>query len=466
MNWIEHISDEAPETRKVRTTGRALKVWLWSIGAVAAATSCRHAPPDTSPPISPSLAVATFDSAWQIVHNTHFDTTFNGVDWNAVRTELRPKAAQARSDEELRDVIRAMLSRLHQSHFDVFPGEMVSARGDSALTEIGDVGMTLRLIDGVMVVDRASASATSAGVRPGWEVRRIGGYVVADSVRRFAKSRYARLPGAAPDLVAAAQFRGPVGTTIRAEFADGAGKVVTHDLMREKQPGEPVKFGHLPLLVTNFESSFLPRRDDRPSLGVIRFNFWMVPIVVQLDRAIDSLRGADGIIIDLRENPGGYAATISGVAGHFLEERLALGTLRGRGSEVHLLANPRVVTNDGRRVKPYDGPLAILVGPHSASASEVFASGMQAIHRARIFGETSYGGVLPALAERLPNGDALYHAVGDFVAPNGDRVEGRGVIPDEAAPPTRASLLAGRDPAYEAAVRWIAAERLRRTTHP
>jgi carboxyl-terminal processing protease len=91
---------------------------------------------------------------------------------------------------------------------------------------------------------------------------------------------------------------------------------------------------------------------------------------------------------------------------------------------------------------------------------------MQAIHRARIFGETSYGGVLPALAERLPNGDALYHAVGDFVAPNGDRVEGRGVIPDEAAPPTRASLLAGRDPAYEAAVRWIAAERLRRTTHP
>jgi carboxyl-terminal processing protease len=431
--------------------------------ATVMAAACRHAPAQTAPPISPSLAVATFDSAWRIVRNTHFDTTFNGVDWNALRTELRPRAEAARSTEALRDVIRSMLSRLHQSHFDVFPIEAIDTHGDSTIAEIGDVGLTLRLIDGEMLVEHARGTAASAGVRAGWIVRRIGEYVVADSVRNFAKSRYARLPGATPELVAASRFRGPVGSGIRADFLDGTGAVVSRDIIREKERGEPVKFGNLPLLLTTFESSVVPRTDDRPSLGVVRFNFWMVPIVVQLDRAMDSLRGADGIIIDLRENPGGYAATISGVAGHFLEERLSLGTLRARGSETHLLANPRVVTNDGRRVKPYSGPVAILVGPHTGSASEVFASGMQAIHRARIFGEPSLGGVLPATIDKLPNGDALYHAIADFVAPNGDRVEGRGVLPDERVRPTRAPLLGGQDPVFDAAVRWIAAERARRS---
>lgn len=431
--------------------------------STALAVGCRHTPAQTSPPIPATLAVATFDSAWRIVRNTHFDSTFNGVDWNALRIELRPKAERARSNEALRDVIRSMLSRLHQSHFDIFPAEAIDNRGDSTIAELGDVGLTLRLIDGEMLVEQARGSSAKAGVRAGWIVHRIGEYVVADSVKNFAKSRYARLPGATPELVVASRFHAPVGSAIRAEFRDGAGAVVTREIVCERQTGEPVKFGNLPLLVTSFESHLIPRADDRPSLGVVRFNFWMVPIVVQLDRAIDTLRAADGIIIDLRENAGGYAATISGVAGHFLEERLSLGTLRARGSETHLLANPRVVTNDGRRVKPYGGPVAILVGPHTGSASEVFASGMQAIHRARVFGEPSFGGVLPATIDKLPNGDALYHAVADFVAPNGDRVEGRGVLPDETVRPTRQALLAGHDPVFDAAVRWVAGERTRRT---
>ena len=434
-----------------------------SIAVFVLAIGCRPAPARPAPPVSSSLAVTTFDSAWRIVRNTHFDTTFNGVDWDALRGELRPSAERAPSTDALRDVIRAMLSRLHQSHFDIFPSEALDARGDSLIAEIGEVGVTLRLIDGLMLVERVRGSAARAGVRPGWVVRRIGEYVVPDSVRNFAKSRFARLPGATPDLVVGAQLHGPVGSAVHVEFVDGSGVFIARDIVREKQLGEPVKFGHLPMLVTYFESAFMPRIEERPSIGVIRFNFWMVPIVVQLDGAIDSLRDADGIVIDLRENAGGYAATISGVAGHFLNERLSLGTFRARGSESHVLANPRVVTNDGRRVKPYDGPVAILIGPHTGSASEVFASGMQAIHRARVFGETSFGGVLPATVDKLPNGDVLYHAIADFVTPNGDRVEGRGVIPDEKIHPTREALLAGRDPAFEAAVRWIAGERARRT---
>ena len=79
---------------------------------------------------------------------------------------------------------------------------------------------------------------------------------------------------------------------------------------------------------------------------------------------------------------------------------------------------------------------------------------MQAIKRARVFGQVSMGQALPALFNKLPNGDVLIHAYGDFVAADGTRLEGRGVVPDEVVPLTRQALAAGRDSTMEAALRW------------
>src|SRR5690606_25990103 len=100
--------------------------------------------------------------------------------------------------------------------------------------------------------------------------------------------------------------------------------------------------------------------------------------------------------------------------------------------------------------------LAILVDSSSYSASEIFAGGMQAIHRARVFGTRTPGGALPAVVERLPGGDVIQYAIGDFVTAAGDRIEGRGVVPDEVVVPRRDDLLAGRDPILEAALAWFA----------
>ncbi len=103
----------------------------------------------------------------------------------------------------------------------------------------------------------------------------------------------------------------------------------------------------------------------------------------------------------------------------------------------------------------------------SGSASECFTGGMQALGRARVFGQTSMGQALPALFDRLPNGDVLIHAYGDFVTIDGHRLEGRGVIPDEIQPLRRADLLAGRDPALDAALAWIDREKERSAaSHP
>ena len=91
----------------------------------------------------------------------------------------------------------------------------------------------------------------------------------------------------------------------------------------------------------------------------------------------------------------------------------------------------------------------------TGSASECFAGGMQALRRARVFGQTSMGQALPAFFDKLPNGDVLIHATGDFVTADGTRLEGRGVVPDEIVPLDRSDLLAGRDPTLDAALAWV-----------
>jgi carboxyl-terminal processing protease len=185
--------------------------------------------------------------------------------------------------------------------------------------------------------------------------------------------------------------------------------------------------------------------------GVIRMNVWMAPLSVRFAEAVDRFRGLDGIVVDLRGNPGGLGGMVMGVSGHFLDERISLGTMRMREQKLEFVSNPQQVSPAGLRVEPYGGPLAILIDEMSASTSEVFAGGMQAVGRARVIGRRSAGMALPALMERLPNQDVLYHA--------GAPIEKLGVTPDITVPLLRGDLLAGRDADLEEALRWIAETR-------
>ena len=107
------------------------------------------------------------------------------------------------------------------------------------------------------------------------------------------------------------------------------------------------------------------------------------------------------------------------------------------------------------------GPVAILVDGLTGSASECFTGGMQSLGRARVFGAQTMGQALPALFDRLPNGDILVHAFGDFVTATGDRLEGRGVIPDVEVAISREALASGRDATLDKALEWVDAIHLR-----
>jgi carboxyl-terminal processing protease len=402
------------------------------------------------------LAAETFDAAWTIIRDTHFDKSMNGLDWDAVRAELKPRAAAAKSETELRAVIRDMLARLGLSHFALIPSsaDLPSGAGRSGGGEgSADPGFDVRLVGRDLLVTKVTRDAASL-VRPGWRILKIESTATADLLKSLPEGANERLLNVEAWRLAQTRLRGAAGSKVNVTFENGEGTPVTLALERRPEQGEPVTVGSLPTMHVRVEKARMTTPGGRTA-GVIGFNVWMAIVDAQFQQAMDQLRGADGIIIDLRGNPGGLAAMLMGISGQFVTERKSLGVMKTRDGELRFAANPRVVSASGERVRPYGGPVAILVDAMSGSASECFTGGMQAIGRARVFGQVSMGQALPALFDRLPNGDVLIHAYGDFVTAAGTRLEGRGVIPDEIVPLRREDLLAGKDRTSEAALAWI-----------
>lgn len=410
--------------------------------------------------------LATFDSAWTIIARTHWDTSYNGVNWGAVRDSLRPQAARSASTGELRAVLERMVGTLRQSHFSIIPRELSdvvapevsAARQRQASDRNGSIGATLRLLDGTMVVTavREDGSAKRAGVQSGWTVSAVDGCSLAPALSRLSvnPNADARRTSLAAYTLANEALAGAVGDTVRVAFTDGTGARRVVAIEREEEPGTVTKFGNLPPLKAWLE--FERVRAGARAIGIIRFNIWMPVLSPQFDVAMDSLRDSDAIVLDLRGNFGGVGGMSMGIAGHFLDSMITIGTMRQRGLTARFVANPRRVDTRARAVEPFAGPLALVVDELSISTTEIFAGGLQAIGRARVFGTQTSGQALPAVTERLPNGDILYHAIADFLSPAGTPLEGDGVRPDVLMPPSKRALLEGRDAALDAAVRWAA----------
>ena len=444
------------------------------------------AEPTASQPPSPERAavnLATFDRAWSLIADTHWDPTLGGLDWKAVRDELRPKAGAAATDHELRRVIEEMVARLGQSHFALLPdaaADESTATADDEATGLpgcsaaasaeifaamerrhsadGDPGLELRLLDrDEVVVTRvlAGTPAAVAGVRTGWRLLAIDGDPLEPSLRCIRHVDDEAFQRQVQISWLRGLLAGPIGSDVLARFEGGPRRPIR--LRREAPPGDLVRFGNLPPSTLQFERTSTQTK-EHARVDVVRFNIWLPPVATAFEQAMAELRAADAIVIDLRGNPGGVSAVAQGVAGHFVAETISLGTMKGRRDHLELVAQPRRVARDGSAVEPYRGPLAVLIDEGSASTSELFAAGLRDHDRARLFGSRSAGAALPAVMDRLPNGDVFLHASMDYIRPNGERVEGRPIVPDVETPLLRSDLRAGRDAALEAALSWIDGE--------
>lgn len=442
--------------RAPRTTSRIASLifplaCLSLLGGCATTGTTKPNAADKEPSLTPEQReqnIESFDYVWQTVRDTHWDPNLVGASWDAVRDELRPQVVEAQTMSAARAAMREALDRLGQSHFEIIPRNVYEDMDSPGGGGDGETGLTARLIDGRTLVTavREGSPAAERGVRPGWEIVQIGDQLLEPMLKR-ASTAYEESTLHQTVVVGALRSRlnGPAGEPVSVEFLDDDARPVTVELERVEPRGRRVRFGHLPPMYLYFESRRLP-----DNIGYITFNVFLAPdiLMVQFQEAVQSFMDTRGIILDLRGNPGGIGAMSMGMAGWFIENPgQPLGIQKTRGATLRFVVFPRAHT--------YAGPLAILVDGCTASTAEILVSGLQGLGRARVFGTPTAGAALPAIIERLPNGDGFLHAFADYVSANGRRLEGAGVTPDVEVALSRPALLAGGDPVLEAAVDWI-----------
>jgi len=426
--------------------------------------------------------LASFDTVWETVRDQHFDPELGGLDWEAVREELRPRIEEATSASEVRCVIREMLSRLGQSHFAIFPravyeeieedpagdpesGHAAEEEGSGseraaeetpadepddppASDEPGSAGLELRILGGRAVVTRVyeGSPAESAGIRPGCEILGVDGWVARSAIESAMEASEGE--GQATwflKRLVSERLRGDAGETVRLRLLDGRDEEIEREIRLGPVRGELTQFANLPEVPFWIET----RRLDG-DVGYIGFNIFLNPVklIPIFEKGVRDFSDSRGIVIDLRGNPGGIGFLAVGLAGFFVPERdRKLGVMKTRTTELKFVINPRS--------PQFSGPLAVLIDGESASTSEIFAGGLKDLGRARIFGSRSAGAALPSIIVRLPNGDGFQYATANYVSEGGEELEGKGVVPHEVVIPTREQLLAGEDPALDAAREWI-----------
>lgn len=408
-------------------------------------------------------AKETFAMVWERLQNSGFDGTHEGLDWAALKAEHQPDIEGARDIETLRRETVELLEALKASHLELIPASAFPKTGETPKSGNAGLGLRLIVLDRRLMVERVvpGSPAAAAGIRPGWTVDRIGSFDIA-AIFASANAGEALKPRGSTMLQLTANgMVGAIaaGTALDLQLRDGEDQPRTVALTaREDAHVQTVLLPNLPPLPVRFEARRLPAAGGGCVLQV-EYSQWAMPVYDQLVEALRRDGDCRGVVVDLRGNSGGLIASLSAIGGLFVDKPVSLGTMITRGGDLKLTALPRVVDNDGKDIRRFSGPLAILVDRGSVSCSDIFAGGMQALGRARIFGDTSAGMALPSASIPLPSGDYLLYPTADFVDPNGRRIEGVGVIPDTPSAPTLRALRAGREPALDAALAWIDASR-------
>ncbi len=444
----------------VRRLGARLRRRAGVVAIVLVTCSCASASRRTAAEMPVRATdLAAFDAVWTTVDESYFDASFGGVDWEQVRRELRPRAEDARTVGEVRAVIDTMLSRLGASHLGLIPAEVLEtmARPPGRGAPGGESGIDARLVDGALLVTevRPGTPAGRSGVGRGWEIVAIDGV----AIRPLAATLSRELPASsARELILTAALRGrltgEVGRRVAVVFSDGDGRERRFAFELEEPAGHRFSIGLLGNLVATVEV-----RELDGGIGYVSLDGFIDPVRVMpaFADAIEQLRAARGLVVDVRGNGGGMLPVVTGIAGFLVgEPSPSLGVLHTRDATLRAMVNPRRGA--------FTGPLAVLVDGLAASGAEVFAAGLQDLGRARVFGTRSSGMVLGGQIVLLPNGDALLYPFAGFTTTSGTVLEGTGVVPDVAVRLSRESLLAGRDPVIDAAVDWITSTR--ETTAP
>ncbi len=432
-----------------------LFLFLFSVSSLAQSPTVQPATASNPDTDKTDLRKKTFEQVWNTINEKHYDTTFGGVDWQAVKAKYEPRVTQVKTDSELFSLLQQMLGELKQSHFHIIPLEsyvenQTQKKDENKDAVFGVVGIELRMIDGKAVITKVNqdSPAFNAGLRSGFLLEAVGNEEVPQIITRIKKAFEQRnFSSVESDFILAKlltnQLNGLADTTVNLRVSDEKNNPRTVTLkrtpdMREMSPA----LGYFLPQPMEFEAKRLTN-----NIGYIRFNIWVMPQMEKIRNAIKEMKDTKRIIFDLRDNPGGIGGMAAGVSGMIAQEEGSLGKMQMRSGFMSFPVFPQA--------QSYSGEVVILTDFGSASTSEIFAAGLQEMKRATVVGERTHGAALPSFFERLPLPAIFQYAIADYRTPKGVLVEGQGVKPDIEIKLNRADLLSGRDTQLETAINLI-----------
>jgi carboxyl-terminal processing protease len=156
----------------------------------------------------------------------------------------------------------------------------------------------------------------------------------------------------------------------------------------------------------------------QPGFGYIRVASWDMQTAKQVHDAIEKLQkpALRGLVIDLRNNPGGVVTAALDVAAMFLQPGQTILTAKGRTSAVETATVPK-------KASPYGFKVSVLINEKTASASEIFSGALQDHDRGTIVGETSYGKGLVQRVMPLSGGAGLAITTAFYYTPSGRSIQ-------------------------------------------
>jgi carboxyl-terminal processing protease len=291
-----------------------------------------------------------------------------------------------------RAAVEGMLKALGDRWSTYYGPAEFSSFQDSLEGRYSGVGLWIRQgFDGTFLVASVQdgSPAAAAGLRAGDELRSVDGQSVAAS--------------SVADVVAS--LRGTDGTTVRLGIHRAGGEVAVQ-LARATVATDDVT-------VEKLKNAVLRLRVDAFTRGVGR----------QVRAALDADASAysNGIVLDLRDNPGGLLDEAVEVASAFLDGGAVVSYER---------RNDGLKTLDALGKGNTDTPLVVLVDAGTASAAEVVAGTLQDRNRAVIVGTKTFGKGSVQEPSTLSDGSALELTVGRYLLPSGRSIDGVGLEPD------------------------------------
>jgi carboxyl-terminal processing protease len=207
------------------------------------------------------------------------------------------------------------------------------------------------------------------------------------------------------------KMRGAKGTKVKLTiFRKGEKKPLDFEVVRDI------------IAIQSVKSSSL-----EPGFGYVRISSFQSGTGSDLRKALDQLEaenpGMQGLILDLRNDPGGLLDQAVEVSGEFLEEGLIVYT-GGR------LESQKMRFEAHKNAKPHTYPIVVLVNSGSASASEIVAGALQDQKRAIIMGEQTFGKGSVQTVIPLNDGSALRLTTSLYYTPSGRSIQAKGITPD------------------------------------